>query len=117
MLMVSILNGTLRDFTYGKLVSPLTAHQLSTLSGILLLGGVICFYARRWPFVSSTQAWLAGLLWVSMTVAFEFLFFHYVGGHGWAELRANYNMTEGRLWPLLLLWVLVAPVAFYRWRR
>lgn len=47
-------------------------------------------------------------------MAFEFLFFHYVGGHAWEELLANYNIARGRLWPVVLLWVAVAPWLFYR---
>jgi hypothetical protein len=51
---------------------------------------------------------------MALTVAFEFLFFHYVGGEPWPELLANYDLSEGRLWPLILLWVAVAPYLFYR---
>ena len=63
---------------------------------------------------SARQAWYIGLFWLALTVAFEFLFFHYVGGHSWAELLANYDIASGRLWPLILLWVTVAPYLFYR---
>ncbi len=114
MLLVSILNGTLRDFTYGKHLPELLAHQLSTASSIVLLGGVIFLYARRWAFTSARQAWQTGLFWMSLTVAFEFLFFHYVGGHSWQVLLANYDMSEGRLWPLILLWVAIAPYLAFR---
>ncbi|NJD25432.1 MAG: hypothetical protein FIB06_08490 [Betaproteobacteria bacterium] len=114
MLLVSVLNGIARDVGYGQGLDPLRAHQLSTLYGMTLLGVVIAVYARRWPFPSVASAWRAGLLWLALTVAFEFLFFHYITGHAWAELRANYDLAAGRLWPLLLLWIAVAPACF-RW--
>ncbi|OHC82572.1 MAG: hypothetical protein A3J99_06990 [Sideroxydans sp. RIFOXYD2_FULL_59_7] len=114
---VAMLNGTLRDFTYGKHMSELSAHQLSTLIGILLFALVIHRYVRRWPPSSGYEACYVGLFWLSMTVAFEFLFFHYAGGHSWQLLLENYNMSKGRLWPLLLLWVAVSPYLFFRLAR
>jgi hypothetical protein len=114
MLLVSVANGALRDFTYGRQMPELLAHQLSTLSGMALLGVVIYFFVRRWPPASARQALGIGLFWMALTVAFEFLFFHYVGGHSWAELLASYDLSEGRLWPLLLAWVAFAPWLFFR---
>jgi len=114
---VAMLNGTLRDFTYGKHLSELSAHQLSTLIGILLFALVIQRYVRRWPPATAREAWHIGLFWMLLTVAFEFLFFHYVGGHSWQVLLANYDMSAGRLWPLILLWVAVAPYLFFRLTR
>ena len=115
MLVVAFVNGGLREFTYGKHLSALAANQLSCLIGIILLGGVIYLYQRRRPFASARQAWYAGLFWMVLTVAFEFLFFHYVGGEPWEALLANYDIVHGRLWPLVLLWVAVAPYLFYRY--
>lgn len=114
MLIVSVANGTLRDFTYGRHLPELAAHQLSTLSGMVLLGAVIYLFVRRWPPASARQALCIGLFWVSLTVAFEFLFFHYAGGHSWAELLANYDLSKGRLWPLFLAWVAFSPWVFFR---
>jgi hypothetical protein len=54
---------------------------------------------------------------MTLTVAFEFLFFHYVTGHPWAELLANYDVRAGRTWVFVLVWVALAPYAFFRIRR
>ncbi len=114
MLVAAVINGGLRDFTYGRHMSALAANQFSCLTGIVLLGIVIYLYQRRWPFASAGQAWMAGLFWMALTVAFEFLFFHYVSGEPWAKLLAAYDIASGQLWPLILLWVAVAPYLFYR---
>lgn len=118
MLLVSVLNGIARDIGYGQGLDPRQAHQLSTLYGMTLLGVVIGAYAWRWPFASPSAAWRAGFLWLALTVAFEFIVFHCVTGHSWAELLANYDLAAGRLWPLLLLWIALAPEVFRRlWQR
>ena len=41
-------------------------------------------------------------------MAFEFLFGR-VAGASWESLLANYDLSEGRLWPLVLVSVLLAP--------
>ena len=115
MLGVAMINGGLRDMTYGKHLPELLANQLSCLSGILLLGVVMYLYVRRWSLTSARQAVGIGLFWAMLTVACEFLFFHYATGHSWSELLANYDVMGGRLWPLVLLWVAVAPYLFYRY--
>ena len=118
MLVVSVLNGVARDVGYGRELDPLVAHQLSTLYGMTLLGVVIGAYAWRWPFASAAAAWRAGWLWLALTVAFEFVFFHYFTRHSWEELLANYDLSAGRLWLVLLLWIALAPAVFRRlWRR
>lgn len=114
LLAVAMVNGALRESTYGKYVSELSAHQLSCVTGILLFALVIHQYVRRWPPASAREAWRIGIFWTLLTVAFEFLFFHYVGGHSWEALLANYDIASGRLWPLILVWVMVAPYVFYR---
>lgn len=114
LLLVAVINGGLRDFTYGRHVSELLAHQISCVIGIALFAVVISQYVRRWSPASAREAWFIGAFWMVLTVAFEFLFFHYVAGHSWEALLANYDLASGRLWPLILLWVLVAPYSFYR---
>lgn len=114
MLLVSVANGALRDFTYGRHMTELAAHQISTLVGIVLLGVVIRGFVRRYPPPSGRAAIAMGLLWLALTVAFEFLFFHYVGGRSWSDLLGNYDVAAGRVWVFVLLWVAIAPYLFYR---
>lgn len=117
MLLVSIANGAARDVTYGQHMSELAAHQLSSAASVVLLGAVIGVFVRIYPPSSGRQAVAIGLLWMALTAAFEFLFFHFIGGHSWSRLLANYNILAGRVWVIALLWVAVAPYVFFRFRR
>jgi hypothetical protein len=114
MLLISVANGAVRDLTYGTMMTERTAHQLSTLSGMVLLGGVIRSFVHRFPPTSVGHALGVGGLWMGLTVAFELLFFHFVGHRSWPSLLADYNLPAGRLWPLLLLWIALAPALLYR---
>lgn len=117
MLLVSIANGALRDFTYGKHMADLAAHQLSTVSGVILLGAVIWGFVCLFPPSSGKEAIFIGALWMVLTIAFEFLFFHFVEGCSWSQLLANYNIFKGRVWVVVLVWVAIAPCIFYRLHR
>lgn len=116
MLLVSVANGAVRDATYGKRMPELSAHQLSTVTSVLLLGSVMWICIRRFPPSSAQHAIVIGLVWAALTVAFEVLFFHVVGGHTWAELLANYNVLTGRVWVVVVLWIATAPSLFFHLR-
>ena len=117
MLLVAVANGAVREITYGPHVDELTAHQISTVTGILLLGLVIWLCSAVIPVSSDREAVSLGLFWAALTVAFEFVFFHFIGGHSWSELLANYNVVQGRVWVFVVLWIVVAPWLFFRWHR
>ena len=112
---VAIANGVLREATYGKRVSELSAHQISTGTGILLTGLLVWVLSRLWPIDSSGQAWLIGSCWLLATIAFEFGFGHFIAGHTWSKLLADYNVLNGRLWLLFLIWIMVMPYVFHKW--
>ena len=105
---LAIGNGILRGSTYGRYVSDLAAHQISTVTGILITGIAIWLFHRYQPTVSMQQAWLIGAIWLAMTVAFEFGFGHFVAGNSWQRLLADYNLLAGRIWSLFLVWIFVA---------
>lgn len=114
MVAIAIANGWLRQAGYGPYLSELAAHQVSTLTGALMFALYIYWVMRCWPPASARRAWQVGLVWLAMTVAFEFLFGRFVVGHTWIHLLRDYDLSAGRVWPLLLLWVLVAPRLFSR---
>lgn len=116
MVFIGILNGVIRQFGYGKYMAELRAHQLSSLTGVLLFTIYISILSLRWPFRSSRQAVSIGLTWLVLTVAFEFLFGHYVAKHPWSRLLQDYDLFSGRLWLFVLVAVAIAPSVIYRIR-
>jgi hypothetical protein len=117
MIPIAIGNGVLRQRWYGKHVEELAAHQISTAVAIVLFGIYIWLVVRALRPASGQQAILIGLVWLALTVAFEFLFGHYVVGHSWRALLNDYDLLAGRLWVLVLAWLALAPYAFYRIQR
>ena len=116
MVAIAILNGAIREKAYGPFMGELSAHQLSTFIIILLFGAYIWVLTGTYPIESPTQALIIGVMWLVMTVIFEFVFGHFVMGHPWSRLLQDYNLFKGRVWSLVLIWASVAPYLFYRIR-
>ena len=106
---VAIANGILRERTYGRRMSELRAHQLSTLAGMLLTGLAVWLLALFVPLSDPADRLRIGLLWVVLTVAFGFGFGHWVAGHTWARLLRGYDLLAGRVWLVFLVWIGVLP--------
>lgn len=117
MLFIAVGNGMLRQNWYGRSLSELRAHQISSLLAMLFLGIYMWAVLKLYPPASASQAIAIGLLWLSLTVAFEFCFGRLIVGHTWQRLCADYHIWTGRLWPLVLLWLLTAPLFVYLWQR
>ena len=113
---IAIANGILREVVYKARMDDLPAHQLSVVSFILLFG-VYVWLVLPWLKLSTrAEAARVGLLWLVLTVAFEFLFGHYAMGHSWETLLHDYNLASGRLWVVVLLWIAIAPWIGFRLR-
>jgi ATP adenylyltransferase/5',5'''-P-1,P-4-tetraphosphate phosphorylase II len=111
MVFIAILNGAIRDLGYGKRLPELRAHQISTITALLLFGTYIFALTRLWQ-IDRDQAIVVGLIWLVLTLGFEFLFGHYVAKHPWAKLLHDYNILAGRLWILIPIWIAIAPYLF-----
>jgi hypothetical protein len=111
---IGIFNGILRETTYKKLVGDLLAHQISTATGIFFFGIVFYFIFKKWKIESIKHSILIGLIWLGLTFLFEFGFGHYIMGNSWQKLLHDYNIAEGRVWGLFLVWLVLAPYISYK---
>ena len=112
MLLIAILNGTARDLWYKKYMGELKAHQLSTITFILFLGIYIGIIIKIFSPGSGAEALQIGLLWLILTLVFEFGF-GLIRGNSLKKLLEDYNILKGRLWILIPSWLLIAPYIFY----
>ena len=111
---LGIINGVIRNFFYKDALGELLAHQVSTVCLLALIGIYTWLFNSLWRLQSARQALIVGLIWVTLTVAFEFLFGHFVTKHPWTVLLHDYNILEGRIWLLVPVWTALAPFTIYR---
>jgi hypothetical protein len=109
-MLLAIVNGAARDLMLVPRLGDLVARALScvTLAGVILL---VASVSLRWIAPASIgDAWTIGVMWLAMTLAFEFLGGHYLFRTRWHTLLADYDLLARRLWILVLAATLVAPV-------
>ncbi len=99
MVPIAVANGALRQGWYGRYLSELTAHQVSTLSAAVLLGVYVWLVLRRWPPAGPGSALAIGLAWCALTLGFEFLFGHWVAGRRccWSGVALQQRLELGHL--------------------
>jgi len=106
---IGVVNGGLRQGLYARWTTDRLAHQLSTVTLIALIACYAWWMQRRWPLPSTGLALEVGGAWAALTVLFELGLGRYVVGDAWSTLLADYDLTEGRIWVLVPLWLSVAP--------
>jgi len=116
LVIIAIINGTIREVGYRRFVGELPAHQVSSITFIILIGIYTWLWNLKWRIESSRQSIAIGLIWLTLTIAFEFLFGHYVMKHPWSRLFHDYNLLKGRVWALVLLWTAIAPYVIFKLR-
>lgn len=115
--LVAVAAGVLRETLLTPRVGAAASHVMGTavVVAVLLLAIGLSI---RWivPGLQTGDLWTVGVLWLILTVAFEFGFGHWVAGHSWERLLADYDVTAGRIWVLVPLTMLLAPVWLGRLR-
>jgi hypothetical protein len=112
----AFVNGSLHR-VYAPLMPDLTATQLSEVLLPLMVAPWALRVERRHPLPDRASAVAVGAGWALATVAFEFLFGHFVNGDSWDFLMAAYNVAHGRLWSLDVVAIAAAPLLARAWRR
>ena len=115
LLILAILNGGFRE---GVLVPRMGRGMAQAVSTIMLSLLIVALGWVTTPWVAPRtlqDAWTIGVIWVLLTLAFEFLGGHFVFGKPWQELLADYNLFAGRIWVMVLIVTLMTPIiAFTR---
>jgi hypothetical protein len=108
--LLAILNAVVREKVYKNALGELAAHQLSTVILLILISIYAWLISLNWNLESVGRAMIVGSIWLGLTVSFEFGFGRLVMKHSWQRLFHDYNILKGRVWILVLLWTLLAPL-------
>jgi hypothetical protein len=110
LLVVMVGNGILRVSVLEPRLGESAARQVASLLGIVVILAMAGLFVRQLGHPRRGQLLEIGVLWLFFTLGFEFLFGRYVSGLSWEALLADYDLTRGRLWPLVLTTILIAPL-------
>ena len=109
-IILAIINALIRNIGYKPIIGDLRAHQLSTIIFMVIIL-VVTYLVLRFSNIQLTDkdALIMGLIWVILTIVFEFVAGHYIFGNSWEKLIEDYNILKGRIWSLVLLTTLISP--------
>lgn len=110
---LAILNATVREFVYARLIGELRAQQLSTLFMMCLVFGFTWLVHQHKPLSTLGEASAVGIVWAMATALFEALMIVVLMGKPIAAVVAQYDLTAGDWWPLLLISILATPPAVW----
>ena len=117
LLVSAFVNGFVREALLSPLLGPAAAHVVCTIMLVLLIAA-ITWLGMPWIAPKSARsAFGIGALWLALTLAFEFLAGHYLFGNSWEHLLAEYNVLAGRIWIVVPIVTLFAPLAVWPMRR
>jgi len=111
LVVAAILNGAFRESFITSKVGEQVGHVISTVIFICVILVVTYLFLHNLKInYTKTDLLLIGTLWLILTILFEFVFGHYVMGHSWKMLFADYNILKGRVWSFVLLTTFIAPL-------
>ena len=109
-MILAIVNAGIRNIVYKPIIGELRAHQLSTFIFITLII-IVTYLVLRYANLNLTNqhTFVIGLVWLLLTICFEFIAGYYVFGNSWDILIADYNIFKGRIWSLVLITTFISP--------
>jgi len=110
LLALAVVNGAARETWLIPRIGGSAGHAASSLSLSALIF-LLSWVAIGWinP-ATARDAFLIGLAWLALTLAFEFIAGHYVFRKPWNELLADYDVLSGRMWVIVLVTTTLAPL-------
>lgn len=112
-LALAFVNGGFRELVLVPRLGSLVGHQISV---VLLCTAILAvtFFTGGWLRLPSAGAALGvGLVWLVLTLTFEFGAGHYLFHKPWDALLVDYRIFEGRLWLVVLAVTLLSPLAAF----
>ncbi len=114
---LTVMYGAFREAVF----IPITGMNGTLARAVLLPVTWIYIWITAWLFLKRTHAphtqpdaLRIGMLWLVLTIAFEFVFGSLVMGNSIQTLLADYNLLRGRTWGLFLLFLAAAPWLIYK---
>ena len=108
-LVAAIINGFVRE----KILTPAIGFDLALpISGLILTILVLLIVWIFVPFINVKKAkhyFTIGFFWLGLTLAFEFIFGHYILDKSWQEICEIFNIKNGDLFSIVLIMMLFSP--------
>jgi hypothetical protein len=114
---LAIANGALRDLVLTPALGDTLGRAVSSLTLSLLILGLTLLLVKRLGVDTRAAYLVVGVFWLILTLLFEVSFALLVMGHPMDELLKDYDIFRGRLWLIVLVTMLFAPLLASKMRK
>jgi hypothetical protein len=105
-----VLHGTARILWLEPLIGDVKARQISVFTGLVIILAIVIASIRWIGATRIAQLWGIGLLWLGLTVGFEIVLGRFFMRLSWERIASDYNLLQGGLMPLGLLFLTLSPI-------
>lgn len=109
MIPFAILNGGLREFVLNNLLGRKLALPLSGVLLSLIIFLIAYLFVSKLKITESKSCCIIGLIWMSLTLIFEFTM-NIWSGMSLSDMLAVYNPMTGNLWILVISTTVISPL-------
>lgn len=104
------IHGALRMVLLAPLVGDFRARQIAVFTGALIIVAIVASFIRWLRLITLGSMLAVGLMWVVLTVGFEFLLGRAVFGYSWQRVLSDYDLLRGGLLPIGLAVFALSPL-------
>ncbi|MDA3959302.1 MAG: hypothetical protein PF961_00825 [Planctomycetota bacterium] len=113
---LAVANGVLRQAVLIPWLGTKLAYPISGALLIAAIAAVACLLVSRLG-PRHAMVWVSiGIAWGTATFCFELLMLR-AANKGWDALVQQYNFSDNNIWPLVMVWTLLAPLLVATWRK
>lgn len=114
MVPIAFINGIVRDSVVAPRTGELSAHQMSVFTGSSLFFTLIyAMWHRDVERIDDRSLMKIGGVWTAATIVVE-CGLGRARGMSWEDIFHDYDVLDGRLWPVVLLVIGTSPLAVKR---
>ncbi len=118
LLIIALINATIRELTYKPLLEPyigIWAHQISSITAILFFFIAIFFFIRNSKEnFSKKQLITMSSIWILLTILFETLMNFFWRKISLIQTLQTYYFWNGETWIFVLISLVVSPLIIRR---
>jgi hypothetical protein len=104
------INGVIRMNVLIPILGDRPGYLVSFLLGSSLLLAIAALFIPWLQTSRISQLLVAGLLWVGLTLAFEIALGRFILGYSWPQIAADYDLRQGGLMGVGLVWLALTPL-------
>lgn len=109
----AIFNGGFREYILERYIDTALANTISGVILCIIILIITWLLLPRLVVLNRKESYITGLIWMLLTVIFEFIL-GIVTGIPMEELISAYNPLSGNLWMLVILTTMFSPVIISR---